>query len=386
MRALKLDGGWSPRCGYLPHPCEVETRKARDASQVWRNPALAIVDAPVPSVKPEEVLIRVISCGVCGSDVHLAESDATGYTTFSGSAKLPTILGHEFAGEVVEIGSDVLDFKVGDLITAESIQWCGKCLSCRSGNVNQCERLQMIGFGVPGAFAEYIAVNERFCWSLESLQSRYGSTQRISDLGALIEPIGCAYNGMFVAAGGFLPGQTVAVYGAGPIGLGAIMLARLAGASQILALDISEYRCQLASKLGADQVANPHTLSVEVSEWIMEATQGRGVELQIEAAGAASETIPQIRKSFAENGKMAFLGRQDSTAPIDFNPIVSKANLMVGARGHAGHGVFDHVIRLMGSGRLDPTGMITSTFDFHDVICAIHQAGKLQDGKVMVHL
>jgi threonine dehydrogenase-like Zn-dependent dehydrogenase len=365
---------------------EAETRKARDASKVWRNPTLALVEAPMPPLKPGEVLIRVKSCGVCGSDVHLAEAADDGYTTFSGSAKLPTTLGHEFAGEIVEVGSEVVDLKVGDLVTAESIQWCGKCASCRSGNPNQCQRLQMIGFGVPGAFAEFIAVEERFCWSLESLKARHDSVQEICDLGALIEPIGCAYNGMFVAGGGFMPGQSVAVYGAGPIGLGAIMLARLAGASQILALDVSDYRCRLASLLGADHVANPNVLGIEVSDWVLENTTGKGIDLQIEAAGAASETIPQIRKSFAENGKMVFLGRQDSTAPIDFNPIVSGANMMVGARGHAGHGVFDQVIRLIASGRLKPAEMITSAFEFDEVIPAIHQAAKLQDGKVMVHL
>lgn len=386
MTALWLTAEWSPRCGYEPSPFELKAQKARDASQVWRYPNLSFEEVPVPEPGPTQVLVRVKSCGVCGSDVHMAASDEEGYTTFSGSAKLPTILGHEFAGEVVEVGPEVLDFKVGDLMTAESIQWCGKCLACRKGDVNQCERVQMIGFGVPGAFAEYVAIDERFCWNLQPLLNRHSDVQMACDLGALIEPIGCAYNGMFVAAGGFMPGQTVAVFGAGPIGLGAIMLARLAGASQILALDISDYRCQLAAQLGADLVANPQSLSTEVSDWILEATKGRGVDLQVEAAGSASETVPQIRKCFAPNGKMTYLGRQDSVAPIDFNPIVSNANHIIGARGHAGHGVFDYVIKLMSSGRLNAASMITSTFSFEDTITAIQQAEQLQDGKVMVHI
>ena len=386
MKALRLGAEWDPRTDYSPLPAELENRKAIDCSKIWRYPRLDLIDTEVPPLEPNQVLVKVNACGVCGSDVHLVETDAEGYTLFSGSAKLPTILGHEFAGQVVDIGAGVTDIAVGDLVAAESVLWCGTCLSCRGGRVNQCQNMRMVGFSAAGAFADFISIPAKHCWKLTSLESICHGIREVCELGALIEPIGCAYNGLFVDGGGFLPGQSVAIYGAGPIGLGAVMLARLAGASQVIAFDIQDARCDLARRLGADIALNPLSIDIPTSEALAELTHGRGVDIQVEAAGAASQTIPEALLSFADNGRLIYLGRQDSSASLDFNPMVSRANHIIGARGHAGHGVFHQVIRLMASGRLRPAEMITSRFDFHDVTSAIQRASLKGDGKVMVNI
>lgn len=384
MKALLLNATWDPKPGYRLTPRELETRKAVDTSQVWRNPSLAFIDSSTPNLKADQVLVRVRACGVCGSDAHCLETDAEGYAMFSGASRLPTILGHEFAGEVIAVGEDVSELKIGDRVAAESILWCGRCVQCRSGNVNQCSRIEMVGFSSSGAFAECIAISERHCWKLDPLEAVFSTDEEIYQAGALIEPIGCAYNSLFIAGGGLLPGQTVAVYGAGPIGLGAVMLARLAGASKIFAFDVSTPRCELAKKLGADYAANPCEMKTSISQMLMDLTHGEGIDFQIEAAGAASDTVPEIRKCFSENGKMVFLGRHDSVAQVDFNPIVSKANQIIGSRGHAGHGIYDKIIRLMGSGRMPAHEMITSRFEFSAAICAVEKAIERVDGKVMV--
>lgn len=386
MIALQLSATWEPRASYFPSQVELDTGKAIDCSKVWRHPHLDLTQTDEPSPGPSDVLVRVKTCGVCGSDAHLAEWDAEGYSLFSGSAKLPTILGHEFAGEIVAVGSEVTGQKVGDLVAAESVLWCGTCLSCRTGNVNQCRNIQMVGFSAPGAFAELIAISAKHCWNLAPLELVCQNADEICELGAMIEPIGCAYNGLFIDGGGFHPGQSVAVYGAGPIGLGAIMLARLAGASQVIAFDIQDSRCDLARRLGADHAFNPRTLGVSMASVIAELTDGEGVDIQIEAAGAASKTIPEALSSFSQNGKLIYLGRQDSVASLDFNPLVSRANHIIGARGHAGHGIFSNVIRLMAAGRLRPKEMVTSRFDFDDVVAAVQRASLREDGKVLVRV
>jgi threonine dehydrogenase-like Zn-dependent dehydrogenase len=387
MRALTLNATWEPRFAYKVTPTELETRKAINANTIWKDPKLEFSEKPIPRVEEDEVLIKVKACGVCGSDTHCYEKDEQGYILFSGLLRLPVILGHEFSGEVIEVGKKVSTLKVGDAVAMESIMWCGICTSCRTGNLNQCQRLEMVGFSAPGAFAEYIAVKEKYCWKLDALRNIFHSDDEVYDIGALIEPIGCAYNGMFISENGFKPGAYVAVYGAGPIGLGAVLIARAAGAARIFVFDISEPRNQLALALEADYAASPTALKrkgTSPSEVVLEMTGGYGVDMQIEAAGAASATVPEILKSFASNGKMVFLGRQDSYTQIQFDTLVTQANHIVGSRGHAGYGIYKNVIRLIATGRVPAHKMITSRFPFERVIDAVAQSAARNEGKIMV--
>ena len=388
MKALWLSAHWNPRATYKLAPSEVETRKATNSNAVWSGPKIEFVDVSIPRIEDDEVLIKVKACGVCGSDVHCVEQDQQGYVLFSGTTKLPVIPGHEFSGEIIQTGKKVSTLNIGDAVAAESIMWCGICLACRTGNLNQCQRLEMTGLSTPGAFAEYIAVKEKYCWNLDVLKSVYQSEDKLYETGALIEPIGCAYNGIFVSGGGFKPGAYIAIYGAGPIGLGALLLARSAGAAKIFVFDINESRNQLALDLGADYSASPDTLKQTGSspnEVIREMTSGYGVDIQIEAAGAALDTMPEITKSFAPNGKMIFLGRHEGTAQIHFDTLVSQANQIMGARGNAGHGVFGNVIRLLATGKVPANQMITSRFAFDRALDAFSQASLRNEGKIMVY-
>jgi scyllo-inosose 3-dehydrogenase len=387
MRALTLDAEWAPREDYRVTPEEIETRRAISAKTVWKNPELEISEKPIPAIEEDEVLIKVKACGVCGSDTHCYEKDEQGYVLFSGPLKAPVIIGHEFSGEVVRAGKKVSVLKIGDVVAAESIMWCGECTACRRGNLNQCERLKMVGLSSPGAFAEYIAVKEKYCWKLDTLRDIYHGDDEVYEVGALIEPIGCAYNGMFAAAGGFKPGAYVAVYGAGPIGLGAVMLAKASGAAKIMVFDISEPRNRLARALGADYAASPVALKrkgTTPGEVVREMTDGHGADMQIEAAGAASATVPEILNSFAANGKMVFLGRFDGDTGVHFNTLVTQANHIVGSRGHAGHGIYENIIRLIAAGRIPAHKMITSRFGFERVVEAVAQSAARKDGKIMV--
>lgn len=389
MTALTLDATWDPRPQSPPTRAEHESRLARCAAAVWRHPSIALADAPVPVPGDGEVLIRVRACGVCGSDAHCFETDGDGYVLFTGPARLPVVMGHEFAGDVVQTGRNVQGLRVGDAVTAESVRWCGVCTPCRSGEPNQCERVELLGLCAPGAFGEYVAVNERFCWKLDALRESCGSEDELYETAALIEPIGCAYNGMFVVAGGFRPGAYVAIYGAGPIGLGALMLARAAGAAKVFVFDPSEPRNALARSLGADHAVSPEVLrraGTSPGRVIRELTAGHGADLQIEAAGAAHETWPEIELALAGNGKVVYLGRASNAAPVRFDPLVSNANAVFGSRGHAGHGVYANVIRLLASGRMPAHRMITARFPLARALDAIRQATARTDGKIMVRI
>ncbi|HKZ46328.1 MAG TPA: alcohol dehydrogenase catalytic domain-containing protein, partial [Thermodesulfobacteriota bacterium] len=278
-----------PRDGYNLSDRQKAEKRAVSGSKAWRYTWFELKDIPVPDIKDDELLIRVGACGICGSDAHLYEMDDEGYILFSGAVKLPCIVGHEYSGEVVEAGRDVSDFKKGDIVTGESIFWCGKCLPCRYGMLNQCENIELMGLTSNGAFAEYIAVKAKYCWKLNGLDSVFGKDD-IFSVGALIEPLGCAYNGIFISGGGFYPGANAVVYGAGPIGLAAVALLRAAGAGIIIAIDIIDERLELAKKLGADCTFNSDK-TPWIEKVILDITQGWGADLQIEAAGAARHTI-----------------------------------------------------------------------------------------------
>ena len=381
MKALIADGKWRPANGYLPSEQESRLKRALVGSRVWKDTFFEIKDVPIPEVRNDEVLIKVNACGICGSDTH--EKNSEGYIIFSGLTKLPCVIGHEFAGVVVETGSGVQCFKEGDRVAVESIMWCGVCHCCRSGNPNQCKNIELLGLSRDGALAEYVAVSERFCWDISPLADVCNEDE-LFEIGALIEPIGCAYNGIFVAGGGFAPGAIVAVYGAGPIGLGAVALARTAGASRVIAFDVVDARLDVAKRLGADFAFNINGLNGRCAEKVMELTKGWGADIQVEAAGAAPVTIPEMEKSLAAQGKIIYLGRAATSTAANLDGLVTGANSIIGARGHAGYGIFPNIIKLIGSGRLKVGGMITSKYRFQDALDAIGASAMRKDAKIIV--
>ncbi len=387
MQAIVLEADWDPRPGYRVTPQEVATRKARMASQVWRHPRFerAVVDDPRPA--PDEVIVRVRRCGVCGSDTHCYETDADGYVIFSGPVQLPVIPGHEYTGEVVEVGDQVRHLRPGDLVAAEGMLNCGVCEACRVGQPNQCPELDMVGFSSPGAYAEYIAVKERFCWTLNGVADALGSAERALELGALVEPISCSYNGIWVAGGGMRPGAHVAVYGCGPIGLGAIALARAAGAARILAFDTRPERLALATACGADAAWNPRDLARAgegPADRILEHTGGWGADLHVECAGAATVTMPEIERSLAPGGRMIYLGRTGERAPVMLDALVTQAGGIIGSRGHNGGGCFPRIIRLLELDRLTVAPMITARRPFSEALEALDQSCARTDGKILL--
>nr|MBC7243887.1 alcohol dehydrogenase catalytic domain-containing protein [Chloroflexota bacterium] len=382
MKALVLNAEWKPREGYILSDFERQTGKAITGSSVWRNPQLKVreVERPIPG--PDQVLIRVKACGVCGSDIHFYETDEQGYILYPGLTKFPTILGHEFSGVVAEVGKQVKGLVPGDMVTAEEMIWCGYCTPCRNGFPNHCENLEEIGFTIPGAFAQYIAIGAKYCWKINDYKTIFESEEKAYEAGALTEPTCVTYNAMFERAGGFRPGAYVVVFGTGPIGLAAVGLAEAAGAGKIIAFEVSPQRRELAKKVGADYAYDPR--QVKPSEAIMDLTGGQGADLFVEAAGAPHLTVPEMEKSLAINGKIVQIGRAAQRVPIYLETFQVRRGQIYGSQGHSGHGNFPNVIRLVASGRLDLTPIITARYDLDHVVDAIAQSGARQHGKIIV--
>ncbi len=384
MKGLMLEAKFEPREGYVLSDFEKETGKVITGNAVWRYPQLKVQEVKKPTIRPDEVLIQVKACGVCGSDMHFYETDDQSYILYPGLTKFPAILGHEFSGQVVEVGSEVEDLAVGDRVTAEEMIWCGHCLPCRSGFPNHCTNLEEIGFTINGAFAQYIALGAKYCWKIDALVERYGDENTAYEAGAMVEPTSVAYNGIFVRGGGFPPGAYVAVYGAGPIGLASIALCKAAGAAIVIAFEISEERCELAEKIGADYVFDAR--EVVPHEKVLEITNGQGAEFHIEAAGAPTQTVPEMEKSLAINGKVIQIGRAAERVPMYLETFQVRRSQLYGSQGHSGHGIFPNVIRMIAAGLIDLTPIITARYDLDSVVEAIKQSTSRQDGKIMVRI
>ncbi len=360
-------------------------RAIRSDPDGWAQPDLRWEDVPVLSPTVGELLIQVKACGVCGTDVHCIQTRQDGRIVYSGPLDPPVVLGHEFSGKVVRVGEGVRSLQVGDVVTCEGMIGCGVCQACCGGYPNQCPELRLLGIGYPGAFAEYIVVHERHCWSLNRLVDVLGDEQRACEIGALVEPVACSYNGIFVAGGGMRPGENVVVYGAGPIGLGAIALTRFAGAATVIAFEPSPRRRELAKTMGADAAFDPGDKNLPIHQVVKEITNGRGADLHVECAGALFELMPEIEPSFAPGGRLIYLGRTGENISVALDRFVSGANKIIGSRGHVGGECFTRIIRLLERKRLDLEPMITTRMPMSSAIEAIHRAGLLEDGKVMTH-
>ena len=207
MKAVRLYADWEPKPGFKLGPKDIEGRQTYLGSQVWRNPELKIEEVDIPQPKANEVLLEVKACGICGTDVHIRQTDEDGYMLYPGLTGFPATLGHELSGVVVEAGPDARDkntnkpFKGGEWVCTEEMIWCGACQPCADGYPNHCERLDEIGINIDGGFTKYITLPDKTLWSLDPLRGKYDNKD-IFKLGAFVEPTSVAYNAVIERGGG----------------------------------------------------------------------------------------------------------------------------------------------------------------------------------------
>ncbi|MCL4104817.1 UNVERIFIED_CONTAM: hypothetical protein GTU68_034256 [Idotea baltica] len=305
---------------------------------------LNVTDFDKPEVGVKDVLVQVKACGICGSDIH-------GYDGSSGRRIPPLVMGHEAAGVVAEVGDAVTAFKPGDHVTFDSTVSCGECYFCRRGNINLCDNRMVLGVSCGeyrrhGAFAEFVSVPQHICYQLpRDLPFEHA---------AMIEAVSVA-----VHAANRTPvtlGDTAVVVGSGMIGLLAIQAIRLAGCSQVIAVDLDAGRLQKAKQLGADVGLKAD--EVDVPEEVRKLTEGRGADVVLEVVGATA-TIKTAIESARKGGSITLVGNLAPNVEMPLQSIVTRELSVYGTC--ASSGEYPACIDLLASGAIRVDDMITAT-------------------------
>ena len=334
-----------------------------------RAPGLTVKTVPDPTPPAAgEVLIAVRHAGVCGTDLHIADWDAWA----SGRMHTPTIIGHEFAGEIVKAGPGVTELSAGQLVTAEGHIICGHCLQCRTGNGHICKNTRIIGVDRDGAFANYIVMPASNVLTLDGIPT---------EIGAIMDPMGNAFHTVLTAD---IPGSTVFVVGCGPIGCFAVGIARAAGAAKVIASDVNPKRLALAEKMGAHVTIDAK--KEDVPKAVLAATGGEGVDVVCEMSGIPS-ALHQAFATVRMGGRVQLLGIPKDQVPIDFaNEIIFKGITVYGVVGRKMYETWHQMRRFLSAGLFDPRPVITHRFPLakiDDALAAIRSGGA---GKVILEI
>lgn len=333
------------------------------------EPGLTVQSVAEPVPGPHDVLIRVRHAGVCGTDLHIADWDDWA----SSRITPPIVVGHEFAGEVVEVGDEVRsEFSPGQLVTAEGHIVCGHCRQCRTGNSHICSRTQIIGVDRNGAFAELITMPAINVMPLGDIPTT---------VGAIMDPLGNAFHTVLSA---HVSGSTVFVVGCGPIGCFAVGIARAAGAARVIASDVNPIRLRLAERMGADALLNPETDNVV--ERVYEETAGEGADIVCEMSGNAA-AIEGALRAVRPGGHVSLLGLPRGTVPINLSrDVIFKGLTIYGVIGRRMYETWHQMRSFLASGLLDPTPVVTHQYPLSHIEDALQAIRSGKAGKVILEI
>ena len=297
-----------------------------EAGAVWHE------DLSVPKVGPRDVLVRVRAAAICGTDQHIFS-----WTPYAQSRlKLPMVFGHEFAGDIVETGSQVTEFHPGQRVAGETHIPCNECYMCRSNRRHNCMNMKIIGVHAAGCFAEYISFPADCVYVLHDELSY--------EHGCMLEPMGVAVHGVSRAE---VTGQTVLIYGAGPIGLMAVGAAKVRKAKKIFCADLFDSKLKVAKAVGADVIVN--TKDEELQDIIYQETEGMGVDLVIDYTG----NNQALKSGFAclrKNGTFVVVGLPSKDITLDWtNDIIYKEASVYGVTGRLMYETWDECIEILNS-------------------------------------
>lgn len=315
---------------------------------VYEEPNVLIYkDVEDVTPKSNEVKIKVKACGICGSDVH-------GYLGITGRRIPPVIMGHEFSGEVVQLGENVDSLSVGDRVAVYPLDFCGACEMCNNGDVHLCLNKRAFGvLDVDGAFAEYICVPDKVCFKLKNNISY--------SVGSIMEPLAVSYRA--IAHLGDLRGKNVLIVGTGTIGLLALACAKLQNPNKIFVSDLSDTRLNIAKQLGADIVINPSKDNLQ--EIIKTETNNKGVDAVAEAVGVAA-TVKQSIDALAFGGSVVWIGISSKLIDIEMQKIVTR-ELKVNGTFLYGFDEFKTVVNLLNENKIDVTPILSREISLEEL-------------------
>lgn len=329
------------------------------------EPGLVMTDVPEPEIGINDVLIRVDRTGICGTDLHILDWNAWAQET----VPIPLVIGHEFVGEIVEIGSNVSDFEPGDLVSGEGHVVCGRCRNCMAGRRHLCAFAKGIGVDRPGAFAEYIALPMTNVWHHDTSIDR--------DVAAIFDPFG---NAVHTALKFPVLGEDILITGAGPIGLMAAAVVRHAGARHVVVTDVNPYRLELARAMGV-------TVALDVREGSLAGTQSKlgmteGFDVGLEMSGNPA-AMHDMLANMSHGAKIAMLGLPDEPFAIDWKTVIFDQLTIGGVYGREMYETWYMMTVMLQSG-LDISPVITHRFPaerFEEAFDAIRTG---ETGKVIL--
>lgn len=343
--------------------------KMKAIAKMKPAPGLEMIETNIPSIKNDEILIKVDVTSICGTDLHIYNWDKWS----QGRIKVPRIIGHELAGEVIQVGPHVQNIKVGDYVSAESHIVCSNCYLCRTGQYHICRDFKIIGVDVDGVFADYVALPEICAWKNEPDFDR--------EMASVQEPFGNAVQTTYVDE---LVGKTVAIFGLGSIGLFCIPLAEVAGATKVFAIDINDYKIDLARKMSKTAFCL-NSLKDDVEKILLDETDGLGVDVVLEVSGSAA-ALDTVFKIIRNGGRISMLGI--TAKPIELNlaeEIVLKGVIVHGITGRKMFDTWYKTSRLIRSGKINIKPIITHSFKMEEYEKAFELMRTGNTGKILLY-
>jgi threonine 3-dehydrogenase len=329
-------------------------------------PGLWIADVPEPRIGINDVLIKVDRTGICGTDVHIYRWDAWAQQTIP----VPMVVGHEFVGEIVDVGSNVTDFRMGDVVSGEGHVVCGRCRNCMAGRRHLCAATKGVGVNRTGAFAEYVSLPMTNIWHHDSSIDR--------DVASIFDPFG---NAVHTALSFPVLGEDVLITGAGPIGCMATAVVKHAGARFIVVTDVNPWRLELAMKMGATRVVDVRTEKIADVQKSLGMSEGFDIGLEMSGNHQAfGDMIHQV----CHGGKIAMLGIPTEEIAIDWNAVVFN---MLTIKGIYGREIYEtwYKMTVLIQGGLDLSPVITHRFHYSEFEKGFDVMMSGQSGKVILN-
>ena len=330
------------------------------------EPGIWMEDAALPAVGHNDVLVKINKTAICGTDVHIYNWDEWAQATIP----VPMIVGHEFVGEIAEIGMEVAGLHVGDRVSGDGHVTCGHCRNCRAGRRHLCRNNIGVGVDRPGCFAEYLAIPAVNVFPLADDIS--------DDIAAILDPLG---NATHTALSFDLVGEDVLITGAGPIGVMAAAICRHVGARFVAVTDVNDYRLELASRMGASRVINVE--SETIGEAMEDLGMVEGFDVGLEMSGNI-QAFSAMMETMNNGGRIAILGIMPGDAAIDWTQIVFKGLTLKGIYGREMFETWYKMSTMLQSG-LDITPILTHHFPVDDFQAGFDVMRSGHSGKVILN-